>query len=98
MMEQVRLCAVWLTNNWFGSSMNQIQGRMLLPCFRKRMHVLGLAASAASYVGRGGLKRTVTPKRERVSLSLSLSLSLMYAPILLRPQSRSVKSLLTFDI
>ena len=26
MMEQVRLCAVWPTENWLGSSMNHIQG------------------------------------------------------------------------
>ena len=26
MMEQVRLCAVWLTKNWIGSSLNQIKG------------------------------------------------------------------------
>ena len=26
MMEQVRLCAVWPTENWLASSMNQIQG------------------------------------------------------------------------
>ena len=26
MMEQVRLCAVWPTENWLGSSMNYIQG------------------------------------------------------------------------
>ena len=25
-MEQVRLCAVWPTENWLGSSLNQIQG------------------------------------------------------------------------
>ena len=28
MMEQVRLCGVWATENWLGSSMNQIQGWM----------------------------------------------------------------------
>ena len=28
MMEQVRLCAVWSTENWLGSSMNHIQGWM----------------------------------------------------------------------
>ena len=27
-MEQVRLCDVWPTENWLGSSMNHIQGRM----------------------------------------------------------------------
>ena len=26
MTEQVRLCAVWPTDNWLGSSLNQIQG------------------------------------------------------------------------
>ena len=26
MMEQVRLCAFWLKENWTGSSLNQIQG------------------------------------------------------------------------
>ena len=26
MMEQVWLCAVWPMENWFGSSLNQIQG------------------------------------------------------------------------
>ena len=26
MMEQVRLCAVWPTENWLGSSINHIQG------------------------------------------------------------------------
>ena len=26
MMEQVRLCAVWSTEDWLGSSMNHIQG------------------------------------------------------------------------
>ena len=25
MIEQVRLCAVWTTENWLGSSMNHIQ-------------------------------------------------------------------------
>ena len=44
MMEQVRLCAVWPTENWLGSSINHIQGwmndlNMLLTCFRKRMPV-----------------------------------------------------------
>ena len=43
-MEQVRLCAVWPTENWLGSSINHIQGwmndlNMLLTCFRKRMPV-----------------------------------------------------------
>ena len=28
MMKQVRLCAVWPTENWPGSSMNHLQGRM----------------------------------------------------------------------
>ena len=45
MMEQVRLCAVWSTENWHGSSMNHILGwilRILLSCFRKRMSVLKL--------------------------------------------------------
>ena len=26
MMEQIRLCTVWPTENWLGSSMNHIQG------------------------------------------------------------------------
>ena len=26
MMEHVRLCAVWLMENWLGSSLNQTQG------------------------------------------------------------------------
>ena len=28
MMEQVRLCAVWPTENWLGNSINHIQGWM----------------------------------------------------------------------
>ena len=41
MMDQVTLCAVCLTENWLGSSLNQIQGRdncpiILLSCFRAR--------------------------------------------------------------
>ena len=28
MMEQVRLCAVWFTENWLGSSMNHRVGRL----------------------------------------------------------------------
>ena len=28
MMEQVRLCAVWPAENWIGSSINHLQGRM----------------------------------------------------------------------
>ena len=41
MMEQVKLCAVWPTENWLSSSMNDIQGwidclNMLLSCFRKK--------------------------------------------------------------
>ena len=35
MMERVRLCAVWPTENWLGSSMNHIQGWMIvLECCR----------------------------------------------------------------
>ena len=30
-MEQVRLCAVWPTENWLGSSLNQIQGWTAVP-------------------------------------------------------------------
>ena len=30
MMEQVRLCAVWPTENWLGSSLNQIQSSLLI--------------------------------------------------------------------
>ena len=42
MMEQVRLCAVWPTENCLGSSMNHMQGwrivlNMLQPCFEKGM-------------------------------------------------------------
>ena len=33
-MEQVRLCAVWPTENWLGSSMNQVQGwKTVLICY-----------------------------------------------------------------
>ena len=39
LMEQVRLCAVWPTENWHASSRSHIQGclRMLMICFRKKM-------------------------------------------------------------
>ena len=38
MMEQVRLCAIWPTENWLGSSLNRIHClRVLLSCCRKRM-------------------------------------------------------------
>ena len=52
-MEQVRLCAVWPTENWLGSSLNHIQGwttvgdtyshaleqgPLPLPCARRGMH------------------------------------------------------------
>ena len=30
MMEQVRLCAVWPMENWLGSSLNQIQGWIIV--------------------------------------------------------------------
>ena len=38
MTEQVRLCAVWPTENWPGSSTNHMDDclRMLQACFRKR--------------------------------------------------------------
>ena len=65
-MEQVRLCAVWPSENWLGSSMNHIQGlmtrlRMLLPCFRKRMSVpevdLGVRDDEQRRGGRAGDQR-----------------------------------------
>ena len=42
MLEQVRRCSVWPGENWFGSSLNQIQGwvndlNMLLSCFREKI-------------------------------------------------------------
>ena len=59
MMEQFRICAVWPTEYWIGSSMNHIQGledclNMLLLCFRKRMSDSGRVLTAYLGCSRSG--------------------------------------------
>ena len=83
MMERVRLCAVWPTENWLGSSLNHLQGWIIIwECCRQALGKRWLMCAAAAD-GKNALKVaafhcrfrekrrwTNVAEKERLSLSL----------------------------